>query len=179
MKFYSDPAPVGLYPDAVERARRFALKVYRTTDYTDAYQFCKDKVKDDHFIGKLGEEAAKHVLSRYAAVTGPDYNIYTGKEKSWDPDLIVNGIGLAVKTQGKTSAGKFGLSWTFQWGDSRKDTILTQPEAWVVFVALDDIHRFSALVFPPFQIKELIFGEPVKPGLKGQKKVVYANSLKF
>jgi len=32
-------------------------------------------------------------------------------------------------------------------------------------------------VYPLFQIKELVFGEPMLAKLKGHKKVVYANTL--
>jgi hypothetical protein len=117
------------------------------------------------------------VFSKYVPVSGPDYTIYHGKEKSWSDDLYINKIGLAVKTQKRSMAQRFGLSWTFQSGPARCDVILRKPDAWVVFVTYDDISGNVCYVYPPFQMKELTLGEPVLEKLKGFKKVVYANTL--
>jgi hypothetical protein len=88
----------------------------------------------------------------------------------------VDGLGLAVKTQATSLARKFGLSWTFQAGTYRKDPILNNPNAWVCFVEFNETTR-QCRVFPPYQIKELTFGEPKLEKLRGSKKVVYAESL--
>ncbi len=74
-------------------------------------------------------------------------------------------------------ANKYGLSWTFQSGSLRKDSIIDKHDAWVVFVEYDDTKPHNCKVLPPFQIKELIFGEPKLSYLKDSKKIVYADTL--
>lgn len=164
----------------VRKASLFSRDVAVTTDYSDANQFSISKIQDDHFVSKLGEEAAKLVLEKYVPAKGPDYSIYNAGQKSWTDDLFIAGQhGLAVKTQRRTAAQKFGLSWTFQCSPSRKDVILDNPEAWVIFVEYNDLDPYHCNVFPPLQIKELSFGEPKLSRLKAHKKVVYADSFRF
>lgn len=176
-KFYTNIVCTSLHTDAVKRAWAFANKVTTTTDYSDSNQSAVNKIKDDHFVSKLGEEAAKIVLSNFSEVKGPDYSIYEGGLKSWADDLFVRDTGIAVKTQRRTNANKYGLSWTFQAGGLRYDPILNKPDAWIIFVEYDDKHPYQCYVYPPFQMKELILGEPKIHRLKGSKKVVYANTL--
>lgn len=161
----------------MQRADAFASAVNGTTDYSDSNQSSKSKIKKDHFISKLGEEAAYAVLKKFVTVSLPDYAVYIGLEKSWAHDLFIAGDGIAVKTQSRSSARLYGLSWTFQCGPQRRDTILDQPEAWVLLVAYDDAAPHTCYVYPPYQIKELDFDEPRLEKLKGCKKVVYATSL--
>jgi hypothetical protein len=177
MKYYNKIKTTELDFTIIEKARKFAQDVYSTTNYSDSNQFSNQKIMNDHFISKIGEEAAKKVLGTYALVDGPDYNIYDVKQKSWSDDLYINKIGIAVKTQKRSAALKYSLSWTFQSGIHRRDTVLDKPNAWVVFVEYDDLHPHICYVYPPFQIKELKFGEPMLDHLKGHKKVVYATSL--
>lgn len=161
------------------RKHGFAKEVVATTDYSDSNQRSRNKIQVDHFISKLGEEAAKDVLSKFGDVVGPDYNIYQPEEKSWEDDLFVNGVAVAVKTQLRRSAVLYGLSWVFQSGETRKDVILDKPDAWVVFVECDDQHPYDMYVYPPLQVKELVFGEPKLQHLIGHKKVVYADTLQL
>ena len=179
MKFYQAVQKILLSEEIIYKAKQFAKAVAATTDYSDSNQMRIDKIIKDHFVSKAGEEATKIVMRRFAVVRGPDYCIYPAKEKSWEADLFINTIPLAVKTQTTSAAMRYGLSWTFQDGINRKDMILRQPEAWVVFVEYDDIHEpyQTCFVLPPFQIKELVFGQPKLAYLKGHKKVVYASSL--
>jgi hypothetical protein len=166
---------VELEKELADNAKRFAQAVVETTDYSDANQGNREKVIHDHFISKLGEEAVKKLLTDLGyAVRGPDYTIYPKFKKSWDSDLYVGGLGLAVKTQSLYSARRFGLSWTFGCLPSRRDPILDQPSAWVFFVEYFDTTG-ALLVFPPQQIGQLSFSDPVLPYLVGKKKVVYAN----
>lgn len=177
MRFYHSIQQVSLDVDEVIRAKRFAEAVVGTTDYSDSNQTLRVKIQQDHFISKLGEEAAKKVLQAYGEVTGPDYGIYDVKAKSWAADLAVNGVEVAVKTQAQSSASKYGRSWTFQDGATRRDAILDKPEAWVVLVVFDDLQPYRFQVYPPYQMGELPFGEPKLAHLKGSKKVVYADAL--
>lgn len=177
MKFYSKIFKVCLPAPLALKAREFADRVVVTTDYSDSNQVSKQKITEDHFVSKLGEESARIVLSKYATVTGPDYTIYPAYEKSWSEDLFVDSVGVAVKTQKRSVAARFELSWTFQCGVARRDVILDRPFAWVVFVVYDDLNPYNCYVFPPYQVNELTFGEPKIWKLKGHKKVVYAKDL--
>lgn len=176
---FKTPVKVSLLASTVRRAQEFAAAVVSTVDYRDSNQTVKAKIQDDHFISKLGEEAVKVVFkARGAQVEGPDYTIYDGKKKSWNADLVINGIEVAVKTQKKSAANKYGLSWTFQHSEIRKDPILKNPEAWVCFVEVDDSDtKYKCIIFPPVKIKKLHFTEPKLKHLKGKKKVVYASDL--
>jgi hypothetical protein len=59
MKYYSALQTTVIDPSIVKKAREFAIAVTSTTDYSDSNQFCTEKIIGDHFISKIGEEAAK------------------------------------------------------------------------------------------------------------------------
>ncbi|UAY53593.1 hypothetical protein [Ferruginibacter albus] len=177
MKFYNKIIQVNVEKEKVIKAWSFAKDVVATIDYSDSNQTNLQKIRIDHFVSKIGEEACKMVMSKFAKVKEPDYTIYSADEKSWEDDLYVNEIGVAVKTQRRSDAKKYSLSWTFQAGKYRRDIILDDPDAWVVFVECDDEDPYQCYVYPPYQIKELSFGEPRLSRLKDSKKVVYANAL--
>lgn len=172
--------PIGAM--TIAKATRFAERVVGTIGtpgigYSDANQTDLEKIKHDHYVSKLGEEAVAAVFRKLGRkVRGPDYEIYHGKQKSWDADLAIDDIDLAVKTQSLFASVRFGLSWTFAAGASRKDPILNQPEAWVCFAVFDEVQQVC-VVYPPYQIQELEFGEPKLARLKDSKKVVYVESL--
>jgi hypothetical protein len=166
---------------AIRRAELFAEEVFSTTNYRDSNQLNLKKIQNDHFISKIGEEAVKQTFQLFKKVVkGPDYRIYKGKNKSWDADLLVDGKELAVKTQKQSMANKYGCSWTFQASSKRFDPILNQQDAWVCFVLCDDTCPFyTCKIYPPFQIKELIFKNPKLTYLIGMKRVVYEADLPF
>ena len=182
MRYFEQITSVSVGPNVVAKAAQFAAQVTPTVGtpgrgYGDSSQYNLQKIHFDHFVSKVGEEAVKEAFRLSGqSVRGPDYRIYESKGKSWDADLFVNGVGLAVKTQTAKNAVRYGLSWTFQAGRYRKDPILGQPEAWVCFVEFDEARK-RCEVYPPYQISELTFGEPRLERLKGSKKVVYAASL--
>jgi hypothetical protein len=176
-KPFHSPVKILLDRTIIAKAKKFSEDVLHTVDYKDSNQSNTTKIRDDHFISKLGEEAAKKVFEeRGNKVMGPDYNIYHKKKKSWRADLMVNEIEVAVKTQKKSAANKYGLSWTFQFSPVRKDPILKNPEAWVCFVECDD-ENFSCTVFPPKKIRQLRMKQPRLQHMLGKKKVVYAADL--
>ncbi|MDP1714786.1 MAG: hypothetical protein Q8L41_08575 [Anaerolineales bacterium] len=182
MRYFVKVQTVVIDAGLVVKAKSFAKQVTPTIGspgggYRDTNQFNLQKIEKDHFVSKIGEEAVRIVFEQLGRrVQGPDYQIYKEKQKSWDSDLYIDGRGLAVKTQAASLAKKFGLSWTFQAGIYRKDPILNNLDAWVCFVEFNETTRQCG-VYPPYQIKELTFGEPKLDRLKGGKKVVYAESL--
>ena len=178
MRDFNQPQIIQIPPALIAKARTFAAQVIGTVNYRDSNQTNRQKIQNDHFVSKLGEEAVRLVFEKIdRIVKGPDYQIYQGKNKSWDEDLLVEDVGLAVKTQKKSAALRYGLSWTFQSSGYRTDPILKSPYAWVCFVECDDTRDYECKVWPPFQIKDLTFRDPKLPHLKGKKQVVYAKDF--
>lgn len=179
MSTFQTPQTVHLSPEAVERARDFARAVIDTVNYQDSNQTKKKKIHDDHFVSKLGEEAVRLVFeTRNCVVQGPDYRVYNAKQKSWTADLLINDLDVAVKTQRRSAAQRYDLSWTFQDSPKRRDPILSVPEAWVCLVVYEDLKPgFECLVYPLRKIKQLIFEAPRLSRLVGKKQAVYLDTL--
>ena len=179
MSTFRIPQFVHIPPEAVTRAAAFADAVTSTVNYSDSNQGVKQKIRDDHFVSKLGEEAVRLVFeARDCQVEGPDYNVYTGKGKSWEADLKVNDLEVAVKTQRRSAANRYGLSWTFQDSPERRDPILDMPDAWVCLVVYEDLKEGNeCLVYPLRKIKQLIFEAPRLSKLIGKKQAVYLETL--
>jgi hypothetical protein len=179
MGTFREPQKVLLTPEAVARASAFADAVTATVNYRDSNQTVKTKIKDDHFVSKLGEEAVKFVFeARECQVEGPDYKVYAGKGKSWEADLKVSGLEVAVKTQRRSAAKRYGLSWTFQDSPERRDPILDMPDAWVCLVVYEDLKEGNeCVVYPLRKIKQLIFEAPRLSRLVGKKQAVYLETL--
>ncbi|MGA0201356.1 MAG: hypothetical protein ACO3NK_19960 [Prochlorotrichaceae cyanobacterium] len=182
MRYFLSPQRVTVPAPLREKAQTFAAAVTSTVGtpghgYEDSQQRNLDKIRLDHWLSKIGEEAVKAVFVRLGhAVDGPDYQVYSGSQKSWTADLRVNGVDLAVKTQSVEMAERFGLSWTFQSGPRRRDPLLQTPRAWVCFVQAAADTGYC-MVYPPYQIQELQFAEPKLSYLKPYKKVIYAQDL--
>ena len=179
MPTFRTPQVVHVSPEAVARATTFASAVIATVNYQDSNQTAKQKIHDDHFVSKLGEEAVRHVfITRNCDVKGPDYGIYAGKQKSWSADLVINALDVAVKTQRRSTAKRYGLSWTFQDSPKRHDPILDVPNAWVCLVVYEDLQPdFECVVYPLRKIKQLIFEPPRLSRLVGKKRAVYLETL--
>ena len=179
MGTFREPQIIQLSQEAVARAAAFADDVVSTVNYRDSNQSVKKKIRDDHFVSKLGEEAVRMVFeARNAKVEGPDYNVYTGKGKSWDADLKVNELDVAVKTQRRSAAKRYDLSWTFQDSPERRDPILDTPNAWVCLVVYEDLNDgYECVVYPLRKIKQLIFEAPRLKKLIGKKQAVYLETL--
>ena len=178
MRYFIKPMSIKIPQSVIRKAETFAKQVVGTVNYSDSNQSLKSKIKFDHFISKIGEEAVYRAFRLFTnEVTPPDYKIYIEKEKSWVSDLKVDNTQLAVKTQTSSAAKLYGLSWTFQCSEVRRDPILDNPDAWLCFVECDDINEYKCKVFPPCQISDLKFSEPKLAKLKGKKKVIYADCL--
>ena len=179
MATFKEPQTIQLPHAAVERATAFASAVVSTVNYRDSDQTVKQKIQDDHFVSKLGEEAVRFVFEqRDCKIIGPDYTIYSGKQKSWDSDLKINGLEVAVKTQRRSAAKRYGLSWTFQDSPERRDPILDLPNAWVCLVVFEDLKDgYECVVYPLRKIKQLIFEAPRLSKLVGKKQAVYLETL--
>lgn len=179
MATFRSPQIVHLSSETVERAKAFAEAVIDTVNYRDSNQTKKKKIRDDHFVSKLGEEAVRAVFERrHCTVHGPDYTVYAGKQKSWAADLKINHLEVAVKTQRRSAANRYDLSWTFQDSPRRRDPILSMPEAWVCLVVYEDLKpEYECVVYPLRKVKQLIFEAPRLARLVGKKQAVYLETL--
>jgi hypothetical protein len=179
MSTFRTPQVIHLPPEAVDRANAFAKAVTETVNYRDSNQTLKKKIHDDHFVSKLGEEAVRLVFkARNCSVEGPDYTVYDGRQKSWAADLKINALEVAVKTQRRSAANRYGLSWTFQDSPERRDPVLSMPEAWVCLIVYEDLKPgFECLVYPLRKIKQLIFEAPRLNHLLGKKQAIYLETL--
>ena len=179
MPTFRTPQIIHLPSEAVERANAFAESVTGTVNYRDSNQAIRKKIQDDHFVSKLGEEAVRFVFeARKCVVQGPDYAIYDSRQKSWAPDLKINSLDVAVKTQRRSSANRHGLSWTFQDSPKRRDPILVMPDAWVCLVVYEDLKpEYECVVYPLRKIKQLVFQAPRLRKLVGKKQAVYLETL--
>ena len=179
MPTFRTPQVVHLSPESVARAAAFADAVTDTVNYRDSNQAIKKKIRDDHFVSKLGEEAVCQVfIARNCEVKGPDYAIYMTKQKSWEADLRINALDVAVKTQRRSTANRYGLSWTFQDSPKRRDPILDMENAWVCLVVYEDLElNYECVVYPLRKIKQLIFEAPRLSKLAGKKQAVYLETL--
>lgn len=179
MATFRTPQTIHLSPEEVAHSQAFAEAVVETVNYRDSSQTKREKIRDDHFVSKLGEEAVRRVFeARGCIVEGPDYAIYGNQQKSWRADLRINDLDVAVKTQRRSAANRYDLSWTFQDSPARRDPILSVPEAWVCLVVYEDLKPdYECLVYPLRKIKQLIFEAPRLKRLVGKKQAVYLETL--
>ena len=179
MTTFHTPQPVLIPEMAKEKALSFAKAVTHTVNYRDSNQSILEKIRDDHFVSKLGEEAVRILFEgRECQVEGPDYGVYEARRKSWAADLKVNGLDVAVKTQRRSAANRYGLSWTFQDSPERRDPILDMSDAWVCLVVFEDLKtETECLVYPLRKIKQLVFEAPRLAKLIGKKQAVYLEIL--
>lgn len=179
MPTFKTPQVIQIPADAKKRASDFAKSVIATVNYKDSNQSIQNKIQDDHFVSKLGEEAVRILFeSRECSVTGPDYSVYEAKRKSWAADLKVNGLDVTVKTQRPSAGNRYDVSWTFQDSPERHDPILDEPDAWMCLVVYEDLQdAVEYLVYPLRKIKQLIFEPPRLAKLVGKKQAVYLETL--
>lgn len=148
------------------------------------------KIAKDIRNGKIAEEMAyAKVVDKYPNLSQPDFNIYTKKDKSWDPDLkdADSSIRVAVKSQDIESALHYGESWVFQFGNGGKydcDTGIfgksIDPDHYVCFVLLNVAKRVGSLrgiVKVQWLHDKKLFKSMQKQNLQGNKVAVYYEDL--
>lgn len=154
----------------IKNSKEYSEGVVGTVKYGDSKQFSAEKIQNDHFTGKIAEFCAHHVLKDFHDINPPDCQIYKGKGKSWESDLVGK-VEFAIKSQTYESYRKYGASVMFQdIKGGRRDPILDKPEAFVVYVV---VGGGFGIVLPPIQVKDLILDEPKLWHLKGKKSVAY------
>ena len=84
------------------------------------------KMIDDIVIGTAGEYAVYNLLREQGRkCSKPDLKIYKARRKSFDQDLLSEGVKIHVKSQSLESEKKYGKSFLFQ----RSDKLISTPEA--------------------------------------------------
>jgi hypothetical protein len=103
----------------------FSSEVFHTNKdmYASRNQTNENKVRSDIYMGKMAEFAVyNYLISKGKICSAPDVMIYTAKQKSYDADLLINGIApLHVKSCMVVSG--YDNSWVFQ----PNDPLVTSP----------------------------------------------------
>lgn len=140
------------------------------------------KVTWDIRNGKLAEEISYSLLSQtFPNLSTPDYQIYQDKQKSWDADLKNDKVQIAVKSQDKKTAERFGLSWVF----SKNDTNVfdkQDQQHYACFVMLDlerSLGVLKAIVSIEWLKKNNLFKPLRKQNLSSKVAVYYDDLKKF
>ena len=99
----------------MEECMKFAEKSVGTSlsEYARRNQNNLDKIKLDIFRGKVAEfQVWRYLTEKARDVNPPDLGIYTKYEKSYDADLVCNGMQLHVKSHWREN--NYPVSWVFQ-----------------------------------------------------------------
>lgn len=163
-------------------AKKFSKECVSTNidKYASRNQHDIHIIKNQIFIGKIGEYAVYRFLKQYGLnVTKPDVKIYS-HIKNWDADLKLDNLKIHVKSQYVKQSQLFGTSWTFQCGVNDKDKLFTNYDDndYISFVKVFDeyVEIYSIIPFKTLCEKNL-FKNPLKDSLKNKKKVVYKKDL--
>jgi hypothetical protein len=82
------------------------------------------KMKEDIVIGTFGEFGVyDYMVSKNYDCSDPDLKIYEKRKKSFDADLVSGEINIHIKSQGVSSAKRYGNSWLLQ----RSDSLVKNP----------------------------------------------------
>lgn len=104
-------------PEQIKQAEQFSTDCVPTTNYAIRGQRNNTKIKNDIFVGKLGEWAVYNALKpHFPDLKEPDHNIYKGRKKSHGADLETEdgAYKFAIKTQSMDSLEKYGNSYLLE-----------------------------------------------------------------
>lgn len=121
-------------------------------------------------MGKIAEWACYRWLCTYVSCpeAPPDMEIYKAKDKSFDADLVVDGVPIHVKSMTVQSAERWGLSWVFDINDDL--------EGWMALwlINREEIELLGLL--PVDAVNE--FWSPTRKTSLKTKKVLYYDDIK-
>ena len=173
---------IDLSPD-YQRCHAFSMEMSHNERYVTRGQegLAPEVIYSQQLVSKLGEMTHYRVASSlYPDVKMPDFNIYAVKDKKWEPDNVMNGHKVAVKSQWLDDVEK---GWTFQWwggrGNSDRDyeifSVKGASNTIAVFVVVDR-DNMSGRIFSFNWVMDLgidmQFVNPRKANLCGIKVVV-------
>lgn len=172
LRLFSDPQVVEVSQAERLQAWSFARDCINTHDYSDHNQHDKDRIINQIIIGRVGEIGTVKVYAGLGcAVVGPDWSVYEGVMKSWEPDLAINQIPVHVKAQGWIESRKYGTSWMFSADpNGRYDPVIHELEA---YLSLTVVGQYYVQVYPMVQVKDVEFKPPQLKHLVDKKLCVY------
>jgi len=136
--------------------------------------------REDILVGALGELGAyKYFKKRgFTNISKPDFEIYSGRKKSYDADLTAGKRHFHVKAQSQESIKRYGHSWLMQ----RKDPVLqkVQYNQYMIPCAVDlernEVELFGCISFKSIMERGLI-GECKHPAFRTYKVAIYFDNL--
>ena len=116
---------LAITPEILEKCDKFAQDSAPTnmSALSRRGQSNPEAIKRQIKSGKIAEVLVHLEASKdFPKLSEPDFNIYTKKDKSWDPDLkdTASSVRLAVKSQEVEQALQYHESWVFQFNDGKK-----------------------------------------------------------
>ena len=144
---------LAITPEILEKCDKFAQDSAPTnmSALSRRGQSNPEAIKRQIKSGKIAEVLVHLEASKdFPKLSEPDFNIYTKKDKSWDPDLkdTASSVRLAVKSQEVEQALQYHESWVFQFNDGKKFDCDTEifgkdldPNHYVAFVLLNTPKR--------------------------------------
>jgi len=162
----------------VARCMKFAEAQYETSSgmYARRGQVDKDTIIRQIAHGKIAELLVYYHLKDSFEVDEPDFNIYTGKKKTYDADLTDGFLRFHVKAQDHESARKYGTSWVF----TPKDPLVTEPEAEDILVLVlikNDSVKIMGFLSALTAKEEALYADPKLKRLRGHKTVLYFETI--
>jgi hypothetical protein len=120
--------------DIITLCKHFSEQSFKSSvdEYARRKQVNEDKIKHDIMLGKLAEFGVYFIYLEQGKtnITAPDLNIYSAKNKSFDPDLRWGMYNLHIKSQTLQSSERYGDSWVFQ----SKDPAVNSPNEYDIFI---------------------------------------------
>ena len=178
-----------MWKDYWHKCRLYAENEFETVKKTRAQrgQRNANKIKHQTAVGKMGELIACDWLREQGyTCSDPDFNVYSGRKKSWDSDMhIISPHGkfkVACKAQDEKSAKRYGRSWIFQKGGvgyGHTDPVIKKGESLSVFVSLN-LEEQTAEVKGPFRMCDMrpLFREPFLKSMRFSKVALYWEDMK-
>lgn len=156
--------------------------------YTRMRNVNKDRAMVDMFTGKKAEFFAAKLLNEMYAFGNatPDLTVYSGRQKSWTPDLVYSeGRNVHVKCCTASTLKWCGdYSWTFQHsnntGKHGTDDIFSNPNGDLLsLVYLEEPRSACGIIKGIIPIKDIkdLLKDPKKKTLIGLKKCLYYQDL--
>lgn len=173
----------------IEKCNNFAANVIDSNKniYKRRNQSNIKKITSDISIGKIAEEYSFSIIRQYVEdISPPDYNIYSGKNKNWEPDLKSKNFNFSIKCQEISSAKKHGESWVFQLGydsfdcDNFTFSYDIFNKNFVVFNLIDIRNKYGEIkaIVPIKNLHDNKLFKPVKvPMLRSTKVAVYYSDI--
>ena len=173
-----------MWKDQWHRCKLYAENEFETVQKTRAQrgQTNPKRIKHQTAVGKMGELVAYDwLIQKGYNCSEPDFNIYSGRNKSWESDMyILSSHGkfkVACKAQDEVSAKRFGRSWIFQKGGNgfgHTDPVIQSGESLSVFVSLN-LEKETGEVMGPFRMQDMrpLFKEPRVKRLRYSKVALY------